>query len=181
MPKLKELEAVMVRHFQEHPARAGLGLELLPGVKKLLEALKARDDVATCLVTGNLEPIGWGKMQALGIESLFSKPLFGGFGSDFCSGNTDEMWRDRCQFVKLAGQRAQQRFAGGVRASFHVGDTPADMQAAIAANSIAIGVTTGVFTREQLLASGASAAQGQMVILDSLGDTEQVLKVLQLQ
>jgi hypothetical protein len=31
--------------------------------------------VATCLVTGNLEPIGWGKMAALGIDNLFSKPL----------------------------------------------------------------------------------------------------------
>lgn len=28
----------------------------------------------TCLVTGNLEPIGWGKMSALGISSLFSNP-----------------------------------------------------------------------------------------------------------
>ena len=71
--------------------------------------------------------------------------------------------------------------AGGVRASFHVGDTPADMQAAIAANSIAIGVTTGVFTREQLLASGADAAPGQVVVLDSLEDIEKVLKVLRLE
>jgi hypothetical protein len=37
--------------------------------------LQARGDVATCLVTGNLEPIGWGKMKALGIDYLFSKPL----------------------------------------------------------------------------------------------------------
>lgn len=42
----------------------------------------------TCLVTGNLQPIGWGKMAALGLKNLFSQPPFGGFGSDFCSGNT---------------------------------------------------------------------------------------------
>lgn len=35
---------------------------------------QARGDVATCLVTGNLEPVGWGKMQALGIEHLFTQP-----------------------------------------------------------------------------------------------------------
>lgn len=46
-----------------------------------------RDDVITCLVTGNLEPIGWGKMEALGLAPLFTQPPFGGFGSDFCSGN----------------------------------------------------------------------------------------------
>lgn len=37
--------------------------------------LQERGDVATCLVTGNLEPIGWGKMKALGIDHLFSIPL----------------------------------------------------------------------------------------------------------
>jgi hypothetical protein len=39
------------------------------------DVCQARGDVATCLVTGNLEPIGWGKMKALGIDHLFSKPL----------------------------------------------------------------------------------------------------------
>jgi hypothetical protein len=37
---------------------------------------------------------------------------FGGFGSDYCSGNTQEMWRDRSEFVRLAGQRAAQHFTG---------------------------------------------------------------------
>lgn len=68
------------------------------------------DHVATCLVTGNLEPIGWGKMKALGVEHLFSAPYFGGFGSDFCSGNTEEMWKDRCEFVNVAADRARQQY-----------------------------------------------------------------------
>ncbi|WIA15404.1 hypothetical protein OEZ85_002060 [Tetradesmus obliquus] len=179
--KLKELEAAMVRHFQAHADRAGLGLELLPGVKALLEALKARGDVASCLVTGNLEPIGWGKMAALGIESLFSKPLFGGFGSDFCSGNTQEMWRDRAEFVRLAGQRAEQQYQGGVRAAFHVGDTPMDIRAALEAGCVAVGVTTGVYSRQQLEAAGEGVAAGRLVVLDSLEDVDAVLKVLQLE
>jgi hypothetical protein len=36
--------------------------------------VQGRGDVATCLVTGNLEPVGWGKMQALGIDHLFTQP-----------------------------------------------------------------------------------------------------------
>ena len=48
---------------------------------------QARGDVAVGLVTGNLEPIAWGKMQALGLLEAFSEPHFGGFGSDFCSGD----------------------------------------------------------------------------------------------
>jgi hypothetical protein len=63
-------------------------------------------------VTGNLEPIGWAKMRALGIGHLFTAPPFGGFGSDHCSGDTAEMWRDRQEFVRIAAERAAQRFPG---------------------------------------------------------------------
>jgi hypothetical protein len=42
MPKLKAFEAAMVDHFEAHRARAGLGLQLLPGVERLLQALKVR-------------------------------------------------------------------------------------------------------------------------------------------
>jgi hypothetical protein len=35
-------------------------------------------------VTGNLEPIGWAKMEALGLKRHFSKPLVGGCGSSRC-------------------------------------------------------------------------------------------------
>jgi phosphoglycolate phosphatase-like HAD superfamily hydrolase len=71
--------------------------------------------------------------------------------------------------------------AGGVRASFHVGDTPMDVQAALAANCVAVGVTTGVYTRQQLQECGEGAAAGSVVVLDGLEDLEQVLKVLQLE
>lgn len=77
-------------------------MELLPGVLELLQRLQARKDVAVGLVTGNLEPIGWAKMEALGIKGLFSQPLFGGFGTDHCSGDTVEMWRDRADFIRIA-------------------------------------------------------------------------------
>lgn len=63
----------------------------------------------TCLVTGNLAPIGWAKMRALGVEGLFTCPHFGGFGSDFCSGNTAESWRDRAELIRLAGRRAEEQ------------------------------------------------------------------------
>lgn len=46
----------------------------------MLRALcvQSKPNVITCLVTGNLEPIGWGKMQAIGLAHLFSTPKFGG-------------------------------------------------------------------------------------------------------
>ena len=75
----------MVDHFLANKQLAGEGLELLPGILPLLETLAARSDVAVCLVTGNLEPIGWSKMDALGIRHLFTSPNFGGFSSDYCN------------------------------------------------------------------------------------------------
>lgn len=57
--------------------RAGNGLQLLPGVKVLLEKLRDTPNVRTSLVTGNLQPIGWAKMDALGIGHLFTDPRCG--------------------------------------------------------------------------------------------------------
>ena len=62
----------------------------------------------TCLVTGNLTYIGWAKMEALGIKQLFSEPYFGGFGSDFCSGNLTDTWKDRAELVRIAAKKASK-------------------------------------------------------------------------
>ena len=83
----------------------------MPGIKELLATLQTRSDVQTALVTGNLEPIGWAKMEALGIKEMFSQPPFGGFGSDVCSGNLAEVWRDRAEMIKVAERRAAGTFA----------------------------------------------------------------------
>jgi phosphoglycolate phosphatase len=77
----------------------------IPAHKKLLWRAQAYDHVYTGLVTGNLEPIGWSKMEALGILGLFSNPYFGGFGSDFCSGDTVDTWKDRGELVRIAARR----------------------------------------------------------------------------
>jgi phosphoglycolate phosphatase-like HAD superfamily hydrolase len=90
----------------ENSCRAGEGLELLPGITALLRHLKGCDDVKVGLVTGNLESIAWYKMEALGLKDLFTEPCFGGFGSDFCSGDIIEMWRDRAEMILIANSRA---------------------------------------------------------------------------
>jgi hypothetical protein len=66
-------------------------------------------DVKTGLVTGNLEQIGWDKMEALGILGLFSNPKVGGFGSDYCSGNTVDTWKDRAQLIRIAASHCQDK------------------------------------------------------------------------
>lgn len=71
-------------------------------------------------------------------------------------------------------------FSGGVKACFHVGDTPMDIQAALGAGSTAVGVATGIFSREQLDRYKNDAPANSVVVLDSLEDLDAVLKVLRL-
>ena len=42
MAKLKELETAMLAYFEQHRSQASEGLVLLPGVREVLLALKAR-------------------------------------------------------------------------------------------------------------------------------------------
>lgn len=55
-----------------------------------------------------------------------------------------------------------------------------DIQAALGAGSIAVGVATGIFSREQLESYKSDALPNSVVVLDSLEDLDAVLKVLQL-
>ena len=107
-----EVAASMLRYAECHTADAGHGLEVLPGVAALLKALRERGAVVG-LVTGNLTPIAWAKMEALSLAELFTEPRFGGFGSDHS---------DRGELVKIAGLRGRA-IAPGIRSAWHVGDT----------------------------------------------------------
>lgn len=143
----------MVQYAESNKGTAGEGLELLPGVKETLAALKERDDVIFGLVTGNLEQIAWIKMEALGVKEYFSSPRFGGFGSDYCSGDVDSSFHDRAEFIRIARARAAERHglsSADFREQFHIGDAPTDMQAAELAGANAVGVATGIFSAPRL-------------------------------
>ena len=154
-----EVAASMLRYAESHTADAGHGLEVLPGVESLLAALRERG-AAVGLVTGNLTPIAWAKMEALSLAKLFTEPRFGGFGTDHS---------DRGELVRIAGQRARLR-TPGIRSAWHVGDTPADVRAAAFGGARALGVCTGVFTNEELLTANSSAT-----VLPDLSNVEDVL------
>ncbi|KAG0571833.1 hypothetical protein KC19_VG046800 [Ceratodon purpureus] len=143
--KMKEVMVSMVNYFRENRRDIGKGLELLPGVRNLLETLSSHPDVVFGLVTGNLVEIGWMKMEGLGVRHLFTRPNFGGFGSDH--------W-NRGELVNLAARRASKSFPGGFKLRAHVGDTPADVRAAHFGQALAIGVCTGVFSNNDLESSG---------------------------
>jgi phosphoglycolate phosphatase len=109
-----------------------------PGVRRLLGVFE-RAGVVMELVTGNLERIGWKKMERAGLLRYFR---FGAFG---------EMARDRAGLVRIAIRHARRQ--GWITARTPVsliGDAPADVQAARASGIRSIAVATGIVPREEL-------------------------------
>ena len=168
--RMREHCDAMSTYAVERKETAADGLELLQGVVSLLQKLAARDDVVVCLVTGNLEPIGWAKMERLGVAQYFTPPRFGGFGSDHT---------DRGELVALAAARAKSH---GIdidpQRRFHFGDTPADVSAAESAVAVAVGLLTGIFSREQLI--DASTVDDNLIVFDDLSDTDRVMRAVDL-
>lgn len=138
----------------------GMFISPLPGVIDQLKNLSTMKDNVMCgLVTGNVEGIARKKMKAVGIydTNALSPPcpsqkkwtgtehiaFLGGFGSDYCSGNIDDLQYnhlDRGQQIAIAAQRCQNILQeqnerachdGKVlKRLVHVGDAPADLLAA---------------------------------------------------
>jgi phosphoglycolate phosphatase-like HAD superfamily hydrolase len=133
---------------------------ILQGVFDLLSKLE-QYGIILGLVTGNLEMIARAKLKKIGIDHFFK---IGGFGSDHIS---------RTNLVKIAIQRAEEQFSfGSWWRAFHFGDAPQDMQAGREAGIVPIGVTTGVFTADQLISAGAEK------VIPDLKDAAGILQML---
>ena len=138
-----------------------LGGEVLPGVTGLLDAL-AGGNAVIGLATGNVRRGAEAKLRHFGLWEHFAG---GGFG-DHATVRADLVRAGIDELAAAAGVPAE-------RASVIVlGDTPLDVEAAHVAGAQALGVGTGRFTVEQLLASGAEWA------VPDLSDTNQVLRAL---
>ena len=132
----------------------------MPGVRELLKELAERN-VLIGLVTGNLEPIARGKMELLGLSQYFK---VGGFGSDDIK---------RVNLVRLAIKRAEESFNFQPDNNvFLFGDAPQDIKAAKEAGVKAIRVTTGVYSKEDLLRCDPD------YILEDLTDTKRILNII---
>ena len=133
---------------------------ILEGVSDLLTKLDQKGFVLG-LVTGNLEAIARAKLKKIGLNEFFK---FGGFGSDHIS---------RTELVKISIRRAGKLFDPvDTRRIFHFGDAPQDMRAACEAGVTPIGVTTGVFSADELEAAGA------FKVIPNFSDTDQIIQIL---
>ena len=118
--------------------RAALDLVRMPGVEQALRHLAHRGALLG-VATGNLEMIGWIKVETAGLREWFH---FGGFSDHFPI---------RSELIAHAAGKARE-MAGAQARVCVVGDTPRDIEAARTNSLPVIAVATGRYTFEELLA-----------------------------
>ena len=111
---------------------------LMPGVEETLRHLADRG-ATLGVASGNLEMIGWIKIERAGIREWFR---FGGFSDQFPV---------RSELIENAARKARG-LAGAQASVCVVGDTPRDIEAAHANGLPVIAVATGHFTFDDLIA-----------------------------
>lgn len=144
------ISAVLARYVSalETEVSSSAGFIVHDGILAALDAAAAWPDCAVGLGTGNIRD---GARVKLGRVGLFERFAFGGFGCDS---------EDRAELLRVGAERGAAML-GLPRSDCRVvviGDTPKDVAAALAIGAEAIGVGTGLFSPQELLACGASRA-----------------------
>lgn len=116
-----------------------------PGIHELLEKLSHMKEIQLGLLTGNLERGARIKLEPFGLNKYFPT---GAFGSD------DE---DRNRLLPIAIKRFEALCLKkiGIEESIVVGDTPLDVHCSKPYGAVCIGVATGPYSMDTLIAAGA--------------------------
>jgi phosphoglycolate phosphatase len=134
-PHLEDILVCMRKTVLER--REHMSVTVMPGVLSLLAYLDRRGKLLG-VATGNLEEIGWLKIEMAGLRPWFR---FGGFSD-----------RHAVRSDMIANALEQARNIGGAGINVCVvGDTPSDIAAAKANGLPTIAVATGVYPYEVLL------------------------------
>ena len=150
--KMAEALEVVRRDASEKADR--IKPNVLPGIRDLLEFLRSERKLLG-VTSGNLEVVGWLKINAAGLRDYFE---FGCFADDY------EL---REQIFQKGITEARRRLGANATVCF-VGDTPDDVRAAQKVGGRIIAVGTGIFKREDLLPHGADASVATCCDLMSL-------------
>jgi phosphoglycolate phosphatase len=140
-PDLLEARTEAILESMRHAVierRHELDLVRMPGVEQALDHLAQRGALLG-VATGNLEVIGWIKVEEAGLRQWFR---FGGFSDHFPI---------RAELIGQAANKARE-LAGGGASICVVGDTPKDIEAARANFLSVIAVATGKYSFDELLA-----------------------------
>jgi phosphoglycolate phosphatase-like HAD superfamily hydrolase len=138
--------------------------ELLPGVREVLQAVTDHPRYQSALVTGNIEPAAWLKMELMGLSDFF--PLPGAFGDES---------HDRRDLPALAAERIRKHLGIDLTPEqfIVIGDTPNDIECAKHFGARSLAVNTGRFYSEaELIACKPD------VLLPDFSDVNRVMDTL---
>jgi phosphoglycolate phosphatase len=131
---------------------------LMPGVEDALLHL-AQKGALLGVASGNLEAIGWIKIEKAGLREWFR---FGGFS---------DLFPVRAELIGNAAQKARDMAGSGAKVCV-VGDTPRDIDAAHANSLPVIAVATGRSTFDELLQYQPEACVSTLANLLDHGSTK---------
>lgn len=117
--------------------------ELCPSILELISYLQKRGKLLGA-ASGNLEPIGWLKLEKAGLRKWFA---FGSFSFPRES---------RAEILQHGIELARRRLGPQATVAV-VGDTPSDIEAARAVEAPVITLTTGIFSFSDLVACNPDA------------------------
>ena len=164
---LARAEVLVSRLTEEARRVTGNGekfFELIPGVRETLEAVAQHPRYESALVTGNIKPMAYLKMELVGLDKFFTLP--GAFG--------DESHKRRDLPARAADRIRKHLQVDLAPEQFIViGDTPNDIDCGrhFGARTVAVG-TGRFYSNEEILACEPDA------LLPDLVDTELVIKTL---
>lgn len=156
-------DALAEAMFEHRSALVARGFAL-PGAHQALAALHAIDGMVQSVLTGNIRRNAHLKLAAFDLDPLLDLEV-GAYGSDDSA---------RSKLVAIAQRRAGTAHGENFdrETTVLIGDTPRDVRAGIEGGARVVAVATGVDSVKVLTEAGAD------VVLESLADTEQLLREL---
>jgi phosphoglycolate phosphatase-like HAD superfamily hydrolase len=167
--RVDEFHRLMASHSSELADLVVERSRVLPGAGEAITALARLGEadgggVVQSLLTGNIRPLAEVKLGPLGLTKHLDLEA-GAYGG------THEVRAELVHEARRNAARAYRADFGG-DATVIVGDTPLDVEAALATGARAVGVATGRFTVSELAAAGAHA------VLPDLADTDVVVAAI---
>jgi phosphoglycolate phosphatase-like HAD superfamily hydrolase len=162
--RVHELRESYMTAMRKFTGNGEQSFEVLPGVREALQAVHDHPRYQSALVTGNIEPAAWLKMELVGLAEYFTLP--GAFGDES---------HDRRDLPALAADRIRKHLQIDLRPDqfIVVGDTPNDISCAHHFGARSLAVDTGRFyNTEDLIACKPDA------LLPDLTDVPLVLQTL---
>jgi phosphoglycolate phosphatase len=148
--QLRPFHAFMEAQAEQIAAELRVHGRIMPGAAEALAAMavaRPPGQVVQSLLTGNLPELAKVKVTALGLAEHL----------DLSIGAYGDVSPVRADLVDVARRNAADKYGGEFagRTTILVGDTPGDVEAALATGATAVAVATGSFTAPELAEAGA--------------------------